>query len=86
MKAMPDEGLIALRWHTMGEMPRSSGKVGESKEFNGRGSPAARVARSKGFITSDGFWAAFRFLGDPDWLEASEAGHLWHWLLRQGHP
>jgi type VI protein secretion system component VasK len=91
MRALPAEGLHSTTLNLDGQMLKSGGSGGESKDFTwpGTAGHGAKLAGSLGgpdlsFITYDGLWAAFRFFGDADRFQASGASYTLQWVPRQG--
>jgi len=91
MKALPAEGMKSVTLSLDGQVLKSGGAGGESKDFTWPGTSvrAARLSGSLGgadlgFITYDGLWAAFRFFGDADRFQASGTGYTLQWVPRQG--
>jgi type VI secretion system protein ImpL len=91
MKAQPAEGLNSLTLTLDGQVLKSSGAGGESKDFVWPG-PAhnATMAGSMGgpelgFVTTDdSLWAVFRFFADADRFQSTNAGYSLQWVPRQG--
>jgi type VI secretion system protein ImpL len=92
MKALPAEGLRSLTLTLDGQVLKSSGGGGESKDFVWPG-PSAHNANMSGnmggpdlgLVTSpDGLWAAFRFFADADRFSPTGSGYTLQWVPRQG--
>jgi type VI secretion system protein ImpL len=91
MKALPAEGMKSVTLSLDGQVLKSAGAGGDSKDFTwpGTSARAARLSGSLGgpelgFITYDGLWSAFRFFGDADRFQASGSGYTLQWVPRQG--
>ena len=91
MKALPAEGMRSVTLSLDGQVLKSAGAGGDSKDFTWPGTSvrAARLSGSLGgpelgFITYDGLWSAFRFFGDADRFQASGSGYTLQWVPRQG--
>ncbi len=91
MKALPAEGMKSVTLSLDGQTLKSSGAMGDAKDFTWPGS-SVRGARlggnmggaELGFVTLDGLWAVFRFFGDADRFQPSGSGYLLQWTSRQG--
>ena len=91
MKALPAEGMRSVTLSLDGQVLKSAGAGGDSKDFTWPGTSvrAAKLSGSLGgpelgFITYDGLWSAFRFFGDADRFQASGSGYTLQWVPRQG--
>jgi type VI secretion system protein ImpL len=91
MKALPAEGMKSVTLSIDGQVLKSSGAGGDSKDFTWPGSSVrtAKLAGSLGgselgLIAYDGLWAAFRFFGDADRFQASGSAYTLQWVPRQG--
>jgi len=91
MKALPADGLNSLTLTLDGQILKSSGAGGESKDFVWPG-PAHNANMSGsmggpdlGFVTTDdSLWAVFRFFADADRFQSTSAGYNLQWVPRQG--
>ena len=91
MKAQPAEGLNSLTLTLDGQVLKSSGAGGESKDFVWPG-PAHNASMSGsmggpdlGFVTTDdSLWAVFRFFADADRFQSTSGGYSLQWVPRQG--
>jgi type VI secretion system protein ImpL len=92
MKAMPAAGLTSLTLTLDGQVLKSSGAGGESKDFVWPG-PSAHNANMSGNLggpdlglvtTQDSLWAVFRFFADADRFQATGGGYTLQWVPRQG--
>ena len=91
MKAMPAEGLRSLTLTLDGQVLKSSGAGGESKDFVWPGpSHNANMSGNMGgpdlgLVTTDNsLWSVFRFFADADRFQAAGAGYTLQWVPRQG--
>jgi type VI secretion system protein ImpL len=91
MKAMPAEGLRSLTLTLDGQVLKSSGAGGESKDFVWPGpSHNANMSGNMGgpdlglVMTQDSLWAVFRFFADADRFQSTGGGYTLQWVPRQG--
>ena len=91
MKAMPAEGLRSMTLTLDGQVLKSGGAGGESKDFVWPGpSHNANMSGNMGgpdlglVTTQDSLWSVFRFFADADRFQASSGGYTLQWVPRQG--
>jgi len=91
MKALPAEGLSSLTLTLDGQVLKSTGAGGESKDFVWPGSShnAAMSGNMGGpdlglVTTGDSLWSVFRFFADADRFQPSGGGYTLQWVPRQG--